>query len=86
MVIVFLAFDLTWPGVVMAKFYKTELGPLARRSGEAMAPVWGVAFLVYVSFGIVPLCPVTKSFDVGEGGGTAFPRPSPRKPLFTLYG
>jgi uncharacterized membrane protein len=52
MVIVFLAIDLTWLGVVMAKFYKTELGPLARRSGEAMAPVWWAAFLVYV---LIPL-------------------------------
>jgi uncharacterized membrane protein len=51
-VIVFLAIDLTWLGVVMAKFYKTELGPLARRSGEAMAPVWWAAFLVYV---LIPL-------------------------------
>lgn len=36
----------------MAKFYKAELGPLARRSGEAMAPVWWAAFLVYV---LIPL-------------------------------
>jgi uncharacterized membrane protein len=27
--IIFLAIDLTWLGVLMAKFYKTELGPLA---------------------------------------------------------
>ncbi len=52
MVIVFLAIDLTWLGLVMAKFYKTELGPLARRSGEAMAPVWWAAFLVYA---LIPL-------------------------------
>jgi uncharacterized membrane protein len=50
--VIFLAIDLTWLGVLMAKFYKAELGPLARRSGEAMAPVWWAAFLVYV---LIPL-------------------------------
>lgn len=50
--IIFLAIDLTWLGVLMAKFYKAELGPLARRSGEAMAPVWWAAFLVYI---LIPL-------------------------------
>jgi uncharacterized membrane protein len=49
---IFLAIDLTWLGVLMAKFYKAELGPLARRSGEAMAPVWWAAFVVYV---LIPL-------------------------------
>lgn len=50
--VVFLAMDLTWLGLLMAKFYKAELGSLARRSGEAMAPVWWAAFLVYV---LIPL-------------------------------
>uniref|UniRef100_A0A7V4G7M0 DUF2177 family protein n=1 Tax=Desulfobacca acetoxidans TaxID=60893 RepID=A0A7V4G7M0_9BACT len=50
--LVFLAIDLTWLGVLMAKFYKAELGPLARRSGEAMAPIWWAAFLVYL---LIPL-------------------------------
>ncbi len=50
--IIFLAIDLTWLGVLMAKFYKAELAPLARRSGEAMAPVWWAAFLVYI---LIPL-------------------------------
>jgi uncharacterized membrane protein len=51
-VVIFLAIDLTWLGVLMANFYKTELGPLARRTGEAMAPVWWAAVLVYV---LIPL-------------------------------
>jgi uncharacterized membrane protein len=50
--VIFLAIDLTWLGVLMAKFYKAELGPLARRSGEAMTPVWWAAFLVYI---LIPL-------------------------------
>jgi uncharacterized membrane protein len=51
-VIVFLALDLTYLGVIMAGFYKSELGVLARRSGDALAPVWWAAFLVYV---LIPL-------------------------------
>ena len=50
--LIFLAIDLTWLGLLMAKFYKAELGSLARRSGEAMAPVWWAAFLVYI---LIPL-------------------------------
>lgn len=50
--LVFLAIDLTWLGVLMTKFSKAELGPLARRSGEAMAPVWWAAFPVYL---LIPL-------------------------------
>jgi len=50
--VIFLAIDLTWLGIIMTKFYKAELGLLARRSGEAMAPVWWAAFLVYV---LIPL-------------------------------
>jgi|UniRef100_A0A7V6A1G9 uncharacterized membrane protein len=45
--VIFLAIDLTWLGVLMAKFYKKELGPLAWRSLEALALVWWAAFLVY---------------------------------------
>lgn len=49
---VFLAIDLLWLGVIMSGFYKAELGPLLRRSGEAMAPIWWAAFLVYI---LIPL-------------------------------
>ncbi|MGQ9921217.1 MAG: DUF2177 family protein [Desulfobacca sp.] len=51
-VLVFLAVDLTWLGFLMTSFYKAELGPLARRVGEALAPVWWAAALVYV---LIPL-------------------------------
>ena len=51
-VLIFLAIDMTWLGVLMTSFYKTELGPLARRSGQAFAPVWWAAALVYV---LIPL-------------------------------
>jgi uncharacterized membrane protein len=51
-VIVFLALDLTYLGYVMAGFYKSELGALARRSGDALSPVWWAALVVYV---LIPL-------------------------------
>jgi uncharacterized membrane protein len=50
--LVFLAIDMIWLGFLMTQFYKTELGSLARRSGDAMAPVWWAALLVYV---LIPL-------------------------------
>jgi uncharacterized membrane protein len=45
---VFLAIDLLWLGVVMKGFYSTELGELARRSDDGLAPRWGAAILVYL--------------------------------------
>ncbi len=50
--VIFLALDLTWLGILMAGFYKAELGPLARRAGEALAPVWWAALVVYL---LIPL-------------------------------
>ena len=49
---IFLAIDLLWLGVIMSGFYKAEMGPLLRRSGAAMAPIWWAAFLVYI---LIPL-------------------------------
>lgn len=49
---IFTAIDLLWLGKIMAGFYKAQLGPLARRSGEALAPVWWAAGLVYL---LIPL-------------------------------
>jgi uncharacterized membrane protein len=72
-VLVFLAIDLTWLGVLMANFYKAELGSLARRSGEAMSPVWWAAFLVYV---LIPLGLVL----------FVLPRVSPESPAMTALG
>lgn len=51
-VVLFLALDLTYLGIIMAGFYKSELGALARRSGDALSPVWWAAFVVYV---LIPL-------------------------------
>ncbi len=50
--IVFLVLDLTYLGVIMTGFYKSELGSLARRSGDALTPLWWAAIVVYV---LIPL-------------------------------
>ena len=49
---VFLAIDFLWLGVVMSKFYKDELGVLARVSDGALTPVLWAAAIVYV---LIPL-------------------------------
>jgi len=49
---VFLVIDLTWLGMVMVNFYKSELGSLARRTGDSLNPVWWAAAIVYL---VIPL-------------------------------
>jgi uncharacterized membrane protein len=49
---VFLAIDFLWLGVIMSKFYKDELGVLARISNGALTPVVWAAGIVYV---LIPL-------------------------------
>ena len=49
---VFLAIDFLWLGVIMSKFYKDELGILARISNGALTPVVWAAGIVYV---LIPL-------------------------------
>ncbi|SHF95279.1 Uncharacterized membrane protein [Desulfacinum infernum DSM 9756] len=47
-VVIFLAIDLTYLGLIMPKFYKAQLGALARLRGDALAPLWWAAFVVYL--------------------------------------
>ncbi|MFC1633990.1 DUF2177 family protein [Planctomycetota bacterium] len=49
---VFLAIDYLWLGIVMSKFYKEELGVLARVSNNALRPVLWAAGIVYI---LIPL-------------------------------
>jgi uncharacterized membrane protein len=49
---VFLAIDFLWLGIIMSKFYKDELGVLARISNGALTPVIWAAGIVYV---LIPL-------------------------------
>ena len=50
--VIFLAIDFLWLGVIMSKFYKDELGTLARKSGDSLTPVVWAAGLVYL---LIPL-------------------------------
>ena len=49
---IFLAIDFIWLGIIMSKFYKDELGSLARISNGALKPVLWAAGLVYI---LIPL-------------------------------
>jgi len=49
---VFLAIDFLWLGIIMSKFYKDEMGVLARISNGALTPVLWAAGIVYV---LIPL-------------------------------
>ena len=49
---IFLAIDYLWLGVFMSKFYKNELGKLARLSNGALKPVLWSAVIVYI---LIPL-------------------------------
>lgn len=42
------ALDYVWLGLLMNGFYKSQLGTLARKSGDAFAPIWPPAILLYV--------------------------------------
>ncbi len=50
--VIFLVLDLTYLGLLMPNFYKAQLGNLARRSGDALAPLWWAALIVYL---LIPL-------------------------------
>jgi uncharacterized membrane protein len=50
--VLFMALDAVWLGVVMSDFYKGELGSLARRQGDALNPIWWAVVAVYL---ILPL-------------------------------
>ena len=67
---IFLAIDYLWLGVVMSKFYKNELGVLARVSNGALKPELWAAGIVYI---LIPLGIVL----------FALPRVSQDNPAFT---
>jgi uncharacterized membrane protein len=49
---VFLAIDFLWLGIIMSKFYKDELGVLARLRNGSLKPVLWAAGIVYI---LIPL-------------------------------
>jgi len=52
---VFVALDGLWLGLIMRRFYRTQLSPIARMAGGSMAPIWPAAGVVYLllSIGVV---------------------------------
>lgn len=44
----FILLDFLWLGILMNGFYKSQLAPLARMSGDRMAPIWPAAAMVYL--------------------------------------
>jgi uncharacterized membrane protein len=49
---IFLIIDYLWLGVIMSKFYKNEMGALARIHNGALTPVIWAAVIVYI---LIPL-------------------------------
>lgn len=47
-----LIIDMVWIGLLMKGFYSQQLGELARRSGDSLAPRWIPAIAVYL---LIPL-------------------------------
>lgn len=46
-IVLFIALDFLWLGVIMKDFYNRELGELARRNGDSLAPRWAAAIPIY---------------------------------------
>ena len=49
--IAFVVLDGLWLGLVMKDFYRTQLAPIARMADGGLAPVWSVAWIIYVLLG-----------------------------------
>ena len=66
--------DGLWLGVFMAGFYKTQLSPVARVSGNRLAPLWGPTLFVYVllAFGIVAFVLPRNFADASIARGALF--------------
>jgi uncharacterized membrane protein len=66
--------DGLWLGVFGRGFSKARLSPLARMSGDRLAPLWGPALLVYVllAVGIVSLVLPRNYAEASVGRGALF--------------
>ena len=51
-IVVFLALDGVWLGLLATQFYKNELGSLARRQGDVLTPIWSAALVVYLALAL----------------------------------
>jgi uncharacterized membrane protein len=65
----FVVLDGLWLGIIMRRFYRTQLSPIARMSGGSLAPIWPVAALVYVllAAGVVAFA-VPRAAGLASGG------------------
>jgi uncharacterized membrane protein len=65
----FVVLDGLWLGVIMRRFYRTQLTPIARMSGGSLAPIWPAAALVYVllAVGVVAFA-VPRAAGLASGG------------------
>ncbi len=59
----YLVLDGLWLGLLMSRFYRTQLAGLARISGERIAPNWYAAAVVYVLLGAGLAALVTSRAD-----------------------
>lgn len=67
-----LVLDGLWLGVVMSGFYRTALGPIARKASDgSLAPLWHVAFPVYVLLALGQIWFVTPRVAGGAAGTAA---------------
>lgn len=67
--------DGLWLGAFMSGFYRRELWSIARTSGDALAPNWGAALLVYplLALGIAGfVVPRADSVAAAAGWGAVF--------------
>ncbi|PWT80119.1 MAG: DUF2177 domain-containing protein [Blastocatellia bacterium] len=48
----FVILDGVWLGVLMRRFYRQQLAPIARMSSGRLAPLWPIAALVYLSLAL----------------------------------
>jgi uncharacterized membrane protein len=48
----FIVLDALWLGVLMNRFYRESLAPIARLADGALWPNWPAAFVVYVLLGL----------------------------------
>ncbi len=49
--VTFIVLDGLWLGVMMKAFYRTALAPIARMTDGGLAPIWSVAWVIYVLLG-----------------------------------
>ena len=71
----FMVLDGLWLGVVMTNFYRDQLAPIVRLSGDSIAPNWPAALVVYLMLGsgiAVFVIPRASTVPLAAGYGALF--------------